>query len=62
MKRSLSLAICLSAIVVGCAEPSSPSQIKVRDGELSFGKALGDPTATVKLPLSDAGLKEAWSV
>ena len=56
MKCSLSRTVFLSALLVGCVEPSSPSLINLGDGEKSFGKVVADPNATVKLPLNDVGL------
>lgn len=55
MKRSTFLSLPF-VLLAACTEPSSPPQTSASDEQLRFAQAVADPTATVKLPIVDAGL------
>jgi hypothetical protein len=55
--KSLSCgALLVAAVLTACNDPSSPARFTPLDPTPRFAQGVADPTATIKLPLSDSGL------
>jgi len=56
MKSKLYRSLIAAGVLTACNEPRSPAGLSQYDATPRFAQSVADPTATIKLPLADAGL------